>query len=577
MNAPARVLTCIAVFIASCGVACAQQPEQQAPAKQTEATEAAPAAPQGPPIVAIEIQGNQRINQDIILPAISSRVGSPFSQETAQKDARAIYELGWFHSVEPSAVQEEKGVRLVFSVVENFVLKEIQFKDNVVMSREQLLEVMKTKPGQVLNNQYIRQDAAAIEEAYQKKGYAYARVLEMEVKEETGVLEIPVGEGTIEDIRVLGNGKTKTWVIKSKVRSKKGAALDTNVVRKDLQRLYNMDLFEDVSADPELGSRPGSLILNYRVKEKKTGLAAFGFGWSSVQKVVGFIDVSDSNFRGTAQRLSVRAEFGGRDSFEVGYFNPFMLPSETTMNLNLYNKVILRQAFTGSQSFLYDERRRGGNITLGRSLSDTRRVFATLRADDISASDERVASLQAESVRSVALAMLTDTRDIIFDPSRGSFTSYSVEVAGLLGGQADFSKWAVDLRRYFKAGRNKVFATRLMLGMTGGDPPPLEQFLVGGGESLRGYRNDRFPGERMALLNSELRFPLGKKLKGVVFFDVGDAWQGSFAQSFGDANFKGHIGYGIGVRVVTPIGPIRLDYGIGDFGPETHFSMGHVF
>jgi outer membrane protein insertion porin family len=577
MNAPARVLACIAALIVSCGVALSQQPEQQTPAKQTEATEAAPAAPQGPPIVAIEIQGNQRIGRDVIFPAVSSRVGSPFSLDAAQKDARAVYDLGWFTSVEPSAVQEEKGVRLVFSVVENFVIKEIQFKDNVVVSREQLLEVMKTKPGQVLNNQYIRQDAAAIEEAYQKKGYAYARVLEMEVKEETGTLEIPIAEGIVEDIRVLGNGKTKTWVIKSKVRSKKGAPLNTNVVRKDLQRLYNMDLFEDVSADPEVGSRPGSLILNYKVKEKKTGLAAFGMGWSSVQKIVGFVDVSDSNFRGTAQRLSVRAEFGGRDSFEVGYFNPFMLPSETTMNLNLYNKVILREAFTGDQSFLYDERRRGGNVTFGRSLSDTRRIFTTLRADDISANDERVASLQAESVRSVALTMLTDTRDVIFDPTRGSFTSFSAEGAGLLGGQANFSKWAVDLRRYLKAGRNRIFATRLMLGITGGSPPPLEQFLVGGGESLRGYKNDRFPGKRMAILNTELRFPLGKKLKGVVFADVGDAWQGSFAERFGDARFKARVGYGIGVRVVTPIGPIRLDYGIGAFGPETHFSMGHVF
>jgi outer membrane protein insertion porin family len=354
-----------------------------------------------------------------------------------------------------------------------------------------------------------------------------------------------------------------------------------------------MDLFEDVSAEPEVGSKPGSLILNYRVKEKKTGLAAFGLGWSSVQKVVGFIDVSDSNFRGTAQRLSVRAEFGigssstdsttpastssSSNSFEVGYFNPLMLRNETTLNLNLYNKLILRQAFTGTENFLYNERRRGANVTVGRPLTDTRRVFATVRADNISANDARVESLQAQSVRSLALTMLTDTRDVIFDPTRGSFTSYSAEIAGAFGGQAHFTKWAVDLRRYFKVGRNKVFATRLMLGITGGHPPPLEQFLVGGGESLRGYKNDRFPGERMVLLNNELRFPLGNKLKGVVFVDVGDAWKGSFAQTFGDANFKARVGYGIGVRVVTPIGPIRLDYGIGKFGAETHFSMGHVF
>ena len=112
-----------------------------------------------------------------------------------------------------------------------------------------------------------------------------------------------------------------------------------------------------------------------------------------------------------------------------------------------------------------------------------------------------------------------------------------------------------------------------------------EQFFVGGAETLRGYREDRFWGNRMMLLNAEYRHPMGKSLTGVVFADYGDAWEQStpiiadptkfdFTQH---NSFDPHLGVGIGIRVITPIGPLRLDYGRGTEGGRTHFSIGHAF
>jgi outer membrane protein insertion porin family len=310
-------------------------------------------------------------------------------------------------------------------------------------------------------------------------------------------------------------------------------------------------------------------------------------GYSSVQNLVGFVDVTESNLKGTAQLVNVRAEFGGLSSYELGYFNPWIRSDRTSLRVGLYNKRILREAFTGDESFLYDEKRSGGNVTVSRPLSQVTRLYTSLRIDDISAVKAEdttelpvdVALLQSAKVRSVGVTVVNDTRDLIANPSRGAMNSLAAEQAGIAGG-ARFGKFGTDFRRYFRAGApNRIFATRLMLGVTTGSPPFLEQFLVGGGETLRGYRNDRFPGRNMVLLNLEYRFPVSVKsrLIGVVFTDAGDAWSGSFAEQFGDKDFKAHVGYGVGIRVVTPIGPLRLDYGIGSEGAETHFSVGHVF
>ena len=168
-----------------------------------------------------------------------------------------------------------------------------------------------------------------------------------------------------------------------------------------------------------------------------------------------------------------------------------------------------------------------------------------------------------------------------------------------------FAKYSVDLRRYLSKGgprkdfneKRKRIALRLMGGATSGQMPFSEQYFVGGAETLRGYQEDRFWGKYMLLASGEYRMPLGPSLTGVAFVDCGDAWgapiqyrqtvgvdqQGNpglvdvingFAQH---SNFSPNLGYGVGIRVNTPLGPLRLDYGFGSEGSRAHFSIGNVF
>jgi len=152
-----------------------------------------------------------------------------------------------------------------------------------------------------------------------------------------------------------------------------------------------------------------------------------------------------------------------------------------------------------------------------------------------------------------------------------------------------FTKGSFDYRRYFSKGgprksikeKRLVLAFRIRAGVAGGTLPFFEQYFIGGAESLRGYTEDRFWGRKMLLTSVELRKPIAQAITGVIFVDYGDAWDapanyfiGQFPQS---ASFQGHYGVGVGMRVTTPIGFIRLDYGVGSEGGRTHFSMGQAF
>jgi outer membrane protein insertion porin family len=138
------------------------------------------------------------------------------------------------------------------------------------------------------------------------------------------------------------------------------------------------------------------------------------------------------------------------------------------------------------------------------------------------------------------------------------------------------------MRRKTKPDEDKpCLALRAEIGGTAGTLPLYEQFFVGGAESLRGYREDRYWGSNMFLASAEYRQPLARKLKGVLFIDAGDAWGGDYGNvqiaGFSQSGISVNVGAGFGIRVGTPIGPLRLDFGFGHEGARTHFSIGNVF
>ncbi|OPZ85411.1 MAG: Outer membrane protein assembly factor BamA precursor [bacterium ADurb.Bin429] len=556
-------------------------------------------APEGQPIIReIIFRGTQRVDAavlDALRERLKSKVNEPAVRETVQADVDTILESGWFLRVDARTETMDGGARLVFLVVENPVITEINFVGNTVLSDEKLLAALQSKVGMVLNRPMVTEDALRIRRAYAEQGYVLVDVVDIGISPE-GKLDFVIFEPKISEIRIEGNRKTREYVIRRELTFAPGAVYNEFVIRESLQNLDRLGIFQEVSRVVEPGDQPGTLIVTIRVVERRTGLASIGVGHSNIQGIIGFVDVADTNLFGTGQRISARVQFGADSSYSLSYTNPHIDAKRTSFTMNVYDRTILRQAVQANQTFLYNEERSGGNVTFGRPTAKFTRTYLTLRNDRVRAAQEDnnpvpPALLTGADVRSVAVSNIRDTRNSFANPSGGSYTSTGIEYAGF--GGANFTKYSAEVRRYWNVRQRKpteteekagkvptpwVVASRLSVGSIAGAPPFLDQFLVGGADTLRGFPEDRFPGENMLMLNNELRIPVTDSLQVVGFADIGDAWGGDFARQFGDTSFKLHTGYGLGIRIITPIGPLRLDYGFGsDGGNEFHFGVGPTF
>jgi len=565
----------------------------------------------------IDIQGIEHLSPDAqqqLHAAIKLQEGQPFSQDVANEDVARIRELGWFIRASVRTEPVEGGIRAIYTLVENPVVTSIDFIGNTVLTDADLLHMISTKSGQVLNRNLISPDAQAIKEQYATRGFTLVEVTDINITPE-GKLEFIIFEPRIGEVRIEGSNetirlKTRDYVIRRELVIHPGDVYNTKAITQSLNNLEQTGLFQEVTAVPDPGTEPGTLTLTVRVKERDNyGTLALGAGHSNIQGLIGFIDVSNNNLFGTGQRLSTRVQVGADPSYEVSYTNPWAIGhtrrASTSLTIDAYNKTILREAIQNNTTTTYHEQRRGADITLGREIARYTRTYVTFRADHISASPSDnqavlpIGLQQGANVRSIAVSTIFDLRrnatgalDVL-NPVKGTYASAALEVAGL--GGAHFMKFSGDWRKYvpivFSAHHRTadsaepakkrspwVYASRLTAGTISGAPPYLDQFLIGGADTLRGFKEDRFPGENMVLWNNELRFPVADALQLVSFVDTGDAWNGDFARQVGDLRFKLHTGYGFGIRVITPIGPLRLDYGwsLGG-GNEFHFGVGSTF
>lgn len=569
-------------------------------------------------ITEVVITGNERISKEAVLAVMAVKPGMAFSEQAVNEAKQAIQAMGYFERVVVGTETEDAGVRIVFDVIENPVVEEIKITGNTVVDTEKLLSLMRTSVGSVLNmNTFLQQDVPAVERDYRGKGYIAYVTEEIGIDPETGVLTIPILEVTVEGIRVTGNRKTKDYVILREMELEAGDVFNREILMRDVRRIYDFDFFDIEAAEPyrlEAGSDLGNVVIIIPVKERRTGQISIGLGYSSRQRLVGQAKISEINFRGRGQAVNLLWEVGSRTrgtSYEVGFFEPWLDSKHTSLGISVYNKLIFRftsdvLGTSGDVDTDYDERRQGGSITVSRPFSRTTRGFVTLRTESVDTEiDDLSPSLsvisQDGSVTSGTFRFTNDGRDSLQDPLTGTYSSYALELGKAsfrseadLESDSAFTKYSGDLRRYFSKGgpredlseRRRVIALRVMAGSLTGNVPFFEQYFMGGAETLRGFREDRFWGRHMFLLSTEYRFPLAPSLGGVAFVDYGDAWgaREGFLDiaAFGDdlrqhSDFSPSLGYGVGIRVRTPIGPIRLDYGFSSEGSRAHFSLGHVF
>jgi outer membrane protein insertion porin family len=404
------------------------------------------------------------------------------------------------------------------------------------------------------------------------------------------------------------------------MRQKEGSYYNQADLSADLRRIIDTQFFDDVV--PGIGlPGVGKVDVTLTITERRTGNVSVGVGYGNRQQLVGRAEIGDNNFGGTGQSVSLLGETGGvanRSSLELGFTQPWIDNRHTSLSVSLFDKTVYRfsqsiGSLTGTTTgtaTTYFETHTGGQFTVGRPFSKVYQGFIGVRFEnirvpalDLNAKDAGI--LQNGPLQTVTLRAIRSTRDFIQDPAVGAFDTFTGDIGRadvrpitLTNGQTpigtfgnlNWFKYGLDTRRYFSPqGRRinirekrNVFALRLMAATTSGTTPFSEQYFVGGAESLRGYREDRFWGKQMVLGSFEYRAPLAEALTGVLFVDAGDAWGGNYTNvSFNGftqhTNFSPNLGAGLGIRVRTPIGPIRFDYGFGREGGRLHFSIGNVF
>ena len=540
-------------------------------------------------IVGFEVQGNQLIDEKIILLNISEKIGDTLSAQAVQDDIARIGEMGYFSYVGAEVKTDGTGKKVVFNVEENAIVGDIVIKGCTKVKNEVLLEAMESKIGTVFNSKLLTQDIQHVNDALGREGYLFSKVSDAYVQDQGSKINIEITEGILADVKIEGLKKTKEKVVRRELTVKSGEIYDNKKIVRDLQRLYNLGFFEEVRRDHLPGKTPDEIVLVIHLVEQKTGRAGLGAGYSSLNGLVGFVNLSQNNFQGSGKRVYLKTEFGGVESYEAGYFDPWFRDRPQSFGIDGYNTEYTRNLYAnGHEVNEYDERRKGGAITLGKRLS--RDVDLSFRFRDekvrLTPTTAGVAlPIGAVNGRMQTLALILDkdTRDNRFRPTRGVHDTFWVETTGgFLKGANQYTKYMISMRRYIPLSPNKktIFAIQGVYADTSigeGFMPIYDMFSVGGSNSIRGYEEREFLGTKIAYANFEIRHNLAKNFDIVGFYDMGSAWGTSYDRTKIDYDKK--AGYGIGIRLQTPLGPVALDYGKAEdrSDGETYVNFGSSF
>ena len=563
-------------------------------------------AAEGREISDVRVVGSRVVPADTILAQVKLQRGAAFSSRQAQLDIGRINQLGFFASIQVQVapdLNDPNKIVVTYIVVENRVITGFTFVNNTALKPEEITPILTSKVGTVLNRNSVAADVSAIQKLYQDKGYAV--LVKSAQQTEDGKLVFDFSEAVISQVNIVGLKKTRESLVRRQIRIKPGDTFDAAKMRQDLNRLYDTNFFDAV--DPRVDDDPnqaGAVIVNFVFREKRTGQFQVGVGFDSRSKISGFLTLSESNLRGTGQRGFASVEVGSQRNFELGTGNPFIGDKNASYDVSIYRRSIFREprllqnvGVNASNTFTYEEQRTGGRVNFTKPLDYDRRrtlIFgyrnerAELRQRDRDGISSPVTDAgnplaSAGTISAPSIGFLHDSRDLRIDPSSGGRESIVLEQAvKFLGGSTNFTKLDLDLRRYVPVIRGEkvgapaklVFAGRVVLGRSVNQLPAFEQYYIGGTETVRGYNVDQQFGDNQIYGNAELRYRFQQKITGVLFADSGTAYGGRFS-SGKDIDFLSSIG--VGVRLVTPIGPIRLDYGIGRDGGKTHFGIGSTF
>jgi outer membrane protein insertion porin family len=543
-----------------------------------------------------------------------------FQEEILQNDLEILadqyYNRGYIQVrvLQPEVIfsEDRRSLEIVIEIEEGeqFRVGQLEFRGDLVEDLDLLRSRVRFQTGEVFSRQRLRQSILSINDFYADMGYAYVNVspltrIDMEKREVDVVFDIEQGiQVFIDRIRIRGNTKTRDKVIRRELTLVEGDLYNATALKESRRRVFNLGFFEEVNVASAAGDDESLMDLDVQVSERPTGMFTVGVGYSSIDGVVGQGSISQANFLGRGLRLELAGSFGSRtQTYQIGVTDPYFLDRNLTVGFDLYK--------TEREWVDFTRKAFGGNVKLGFPVTDNTRNFWVYRYEEKEITDvDPNASrfiLEQEgksTLSSVTSTLSRNTTDYRLDPSRGSVSTLSIEYAGL-GGTEKFIKYNADHRHFWPWRWGTVFSLRGHLGFVqghGGRAVPIdERFFLGGLNTIRGFQArqvgprirrveeidgrifesfEYIGGVKAAYFNAEYLFPLVREmgLKGVIFFDTGNAWD-SGEEFFNDMRYS----WGGGIRWFSPMGPLRLEWGRnldpreGEPRSRFDFSIGTVF
>lgn len=548
----------------------------------------------------IKTEGNKNISEGKIKGVMQTKThwilsfidsSGTYKRETMKDDLERIrslyYDNGYIQVQvgEPKITlsEDKKKMDILITVSEGnqFRIKDIVIKGNKLLSNAEIMDALTSKKDDIFSRDKLRKDISTLTDLYSDRGHALANIspiITPDTSNNTIHIALDITEGsivTVGKIKISGNDKTRDHVIRREVRLDEGDTFSTRLLRRSYERITNLNFFENVEMSPE--PKPGEDVvdINIKVKEKSTGSFSVGGGYSSTDKILGMAEISQGNLFGKGQSIRLKAELSSkRRNFFLSFREPYILGKPVSGGLTLYNMERIYDNYTKDAT--------GGSITLGKSFTEYVSSSITYNYEianvkDILPGSSLLITDQEgrRTTSSLELGLVRDSRNNFLDPTRGSRNSiFGVYAGGFLGGDNYFYKGVLDSGWYFPLFWDTTFMARGRYGYANGFDsralPIYERFYVGGINTVRGFKfgdagpkdpatGENIGGQKELIFNLEYIFPIIRdiRLKGVVFYDAGKGFNDD--ESVGFSGLRTSVGGGL--RWVSPIGPLRIEWG----------------
>jgi outer membrane protein insertion porin family len=576
----------------------------------------------------IRFEGNAHISQKVLRKQMKTRGRTLiyFMDKTGRLDEvqleqdldkiREYYQNHGFVDVEIKEVRKDrtqKGPMIITIVIlegPQYHVRKMTVSGYQNTTEAKIRALLKMKEGSVYSPKQLRDDAKAIADAYGSGGYVDLVVTPEGTPAGPALIDVHynIEEGPrsfVSRVNIEGNTRTKDKVIRREVLVAPGDVFNTVRVDVTKKRLENLGYFAKVETYPEETDIPGRKDLTILVQEKRTGSLSFGGGFSTVDKLVGFAELTQGNFdlfnwpsfTGGGQKFRLRLQYGTeRKDFILAITEPYFLDRRLSLGGQLF---YTEANYLSAQ---YDQRNYGVSFELRKPLNSY--MYATLgyMLQDIDifnvdpTSSEFIQSQKGSSVESKILSSVVfDSRDNPLLSRRGQRITFSPMIAGgFLGGDTQIYAFDLEGSQYFLLPKDTILLINGEISTvsqwgSGNQVPIYERLFLGGSNNLRGFpyrevgpqdeNGEPVGGQSMARTTIEWTFPIIEKARGALFYDMG--FVNSSAWSFGFNHMASDIG--IGIRLDLPIGPLRLDYGYPvmrdgyNGGGHFNFNVGYQF